>query len=148
VESSGGAFRVVISGVDIAIGAITVDGEDNRGGDGFGAPESLADHKGFTKRDSFGDAMDLNVDVDNLLLGGGPGAFDSGSSGGWVDDLTAGEILDIEGGIHLGVGGEGGENGDRRVERPGSNSRISSLNPHFIIRGGLESGSNSDGEFR
>jgi len=116
VESVGGAFSVVISGINVAIGVITVDGEDNRGGDGLGSPESLSDGQWLANGDHFGDAMDFNVNVDNLLLGSGPGAFDSVSSGDGMGDLSAGEVLDIEGWIHSGVSGERGEDRDARVK--------------------------------
>jgi len=76
--TSGGTSLVVKSGVDIAIGVITVDSELNRGGLGVVSPKLLADEEGFAEGgNGSGNTVTFQVDVNNGILCGSPGAGNS-----------------------------------------------------------------------
>jgi len=68
VESGGGASSVVISGVDIAISVVTVDGKGDLGVEGLRSPESLSDGEGLTKWNGLRYAMNFDVDMDNRVV--------------------------------------------------------------------------------
>lgn len=145
--TSGGTSGVVESGVDVAIGVVSVDSEEGREGDGLGSPQSLSNSDWFTNRSDFGDAVNFDVDVNDGGLSSGPGALDSGSSISiGVLGNNATKVLDVQSWIHFRIGGLSSENGGGRVEGESSNGGIHSLHPNVVGGRWEQSGSDGDGE--
>jgi len=137
VVTGGGSSLIVKSGIEVAGGVVTVDGELDGGAGGLGAPELLADEERLT---GGGDAVGLEVDVDDSVSSSGPRASDGNASGEGIDSLDAGEALDVTGGISLGIGGGGGKGDDGRVGGPNADSGVDSGNPGVVGGGRLEGG--------
>jgi len=129
VVTSGGSSLIVKSGIEVAGGVVTVDGEKDRGLSSLGSPELLADKEGLA---GGGNAVSLEVDVDDGVGGGGPRASDGNASGGGVDSLGAGESLDVAGGVSLGILGGGGVGQGGRVGGIHSVGKVSSGNSDAV----------------
>jgi len=146
VVTSGGTSLVVKSGIDIAIGVVTVDCKEDRSCLGVDSPKLLADKEGFAEWDSCGgNAMAFQVDVNDGVRRGGPGAINRISSGHGICHCEASKALNIESRIVFGIGGRGGDGNCGRVSRPHSNSGIHSLHEDGV---GCEGRKSSDIEVR
>jgi len=110
--SGGGSSCVVKSRIKVARGTVAVDGEEDRGGGSLGSVESLSDQQWLS---GGGDAVSLEVNVADSVKGSGPRAGNINSSGGGVDSLSAGEVLDVSGWVFLGVSWIGDELNSGRV---------------------------------
>jgi len=135
VVTGGGSTSIVKSGIEVAGGVVTVDGENDGEGIGLASPKLLADEEGLT---GGGDAVGLEVDVDNIVSGGVPAASDGNASGVGVGSLDTGEVGNVPGGVGLGILGGGGVGDDGRVGGPNSVSEVNSGNPDGVGGGGEE----------
>jgi len=67
--SGGGSSGVVKSRIKVASGAVSVNGEEDRGEGSLGAVESLSDQQWLS---GGGDAVSLEVNVADCVKGSGP----------------------------------------------------------------------------
>jgi hypothetical protein len=115
--------------LDVTGGIISVDVEVNGGDGGSWSVQSLSDEEGLSGE---GSAVDFKVDLVDEVLSSGPSAGENDSLGLDIESLDASKVLDISGGIFLGIGGIGGHLNGGRVKRPNSDGGINSCNPNVV----------------
>jgi len=104
VLSDGGSTSIIKSGIKVAGGGVSVNGEDDRSGGGTCSKEFLLDEQWLS---GVGDAMGLEVHSLNGERRGGPRAGDVNSIGFGIRSLNAGKVGDVQSGIFLGIRGSG-----------------------------------------